>query len=565
MADSARISVIDKVRRFLSNKNNLNVLKLELKDYFFITLGVAVYAFGVNIFMLPYGLTTGGVIGIATILYYITEWDVNRTYFIINVCLLIVAVKTLGLRFCLKTIYGVLSMTFILGLFQDLIANVDADGHLVFPRLLGDETFMACVLGGITDGIGLYLCFANNGSTGGTDIIAAIVNKYKQMSLGSVILACDIIIISSCYPAFHDWFRVIFGFVLMFICSFTLDYCLNKTNQSVQFLIFSRNPEKIADAIVKTGRGVTMLDGEGWYTHSERKVLMSIVRKNEQMYIQRLIKSIDPYAFVSLTNANSVWGEGFDKMKVKEEKKQKRQRTLVFATNSTHKLSEVRAILGDKYDVRSLSDIGCRIDIPRITGSIQENALLKARVIKRYYGFDCIADDTALECDALNGLPGIYSTTYASVSDEETLNNQKAMLHSEQYSEELSNEMLNILHTASVNKDKPIVHDDVKGNVDKVLEKLQGKSRTARLHTAVALVTGEYIDPKKNETHIFDGILEGTIAEQPSSEPKFFYDSIFIPKGYDQTYDELGVDVKNQISQRAIALGKLKDFFEKKA
>ena len=251
-------------------------------------------------------------------------------------------------------------MTYILGLFQGLIADVDASGHLVFPRLLGDETFMACVLGGITDGIGLYLCFANNGSTGGTDIIAAIVNKYKQMSLGTVILACDIIIISSCYPVFHDWFRVIFGFVLLFICSFTLDFCLNKTNQSVQFLIFSRNPQKIADAIVKTGRGVTMLDGEGWYTHSERKVLLSIVRKNEQMYIQRLIKSIDPFAFVSLSNANSVWGEGFDQMKVKAEKQQKGKRTLVFATNSTHKLNEARAILGEKYDVRSLADIGCR-------------------------------------------------------------------------------------------------------------------------------------------------------------------------------------------------------------
>ena len=308
-----------------------------------------------------------------------------------------------------------------------------------------------------------------------------------------------------------------------------------------------------------------MLDGEGWYTHSERKVLLSIVRKNEQMYIQRLIKSIDPFAFVSLSNANSVWGEGFDQMKVKAEKQQKGKRTLVFATNSTHKLNEARAILGEKYDVRSLADIGCRIDIPRITGSIQENALLKARFIKRYYGFDCIADDTALECDALNGLPGIYSTTYTSINDEEVLSDPKFKLHSEQYNEELSNEMLNILHTASANKDKPIQHDDVKGNVEKVLDRLQGKERTAHLRTAVALVTGEYIDPMKNETHIFDGILEGTIAEQPSSEPKFFYDSIFIPKGYDQTYDELGVDIKNQISQRAIALSKLKDFFEKKA
>jgi len=536
----------------------------EIKDYIFITLGVFIYAMGVTVFMLPYGLTTGGVAGIASIVYYATGIEVQITYVTINVALLIAAVKVLGFRFCMKTIYGVGCMTFALWACQRFVEIPDGHGGMMLPKLIGDEAFMACVLGAICDGIGLYICFENNGSTGGTDIIAAIVNKYKQMSLGTVIMACDVIIISSCYFVFHDWYRVIYGFVLLFICSFTLDYCLNKSHQSVQFLIFSRNPEKIADAIVKTGRGVTMLDGEGWYTHTERKVLMSIVRKNEQVYIQRLIKSIDPYAFVSLSNANSVWGEGFDQMKVKAEKKQQGKRTLVFASNSTHKLNEVRAILGDKYDVRSLKDIGCYIDIPRKAGSIQGNALLKARFIKRYYGFDCIADDTALECDALHGLPGIYSTSYTSINDEDVLNNPEERVRSEQYSEELSNEMLNILHINPSKNNGEIPHDDVEGNVSKLLSNLEGKNRSARLHTVVALVTGEYIDPTKNETQLFDGVLEGTIAETPSSEPKFFYDSVFVPEGYEQTYDELGVDVKNQISQRAIAVNKLKDFLEKK-
>lgn len=536
----------------------------EIKDYIFITLGVFIYAMGVTVFMLPYGLTTGGVAGIASIVYYATGIEVQITYVTINVALLIAAVKVLGFRFCMKTIYGVGCMTFALWACQRFVEIPDGHGGMMLPKLIGDEAFMACVLGAICDGIGLYICFENNGSTGGTDIIAAIVNKYKQMSLGTVIMACDVIIISSCYFVFHDWYRVIYGFVLLFICSFTLDYCLNKSHQSVQFLIFSRNPEKIADAIVKTGRGVTMLDGEGWYTHTERKVLMSIVRKNEQVYIQRLIKSIDPYAFVSLSNANSVWGEGFDQMKVKAEKKQQGKRTLVFASNSTHKLNEVRAILGDKYDVRSLKDIGCYIDIPRKAGSIQGNALLKARFVKRYYGFDCIADDTALECDALHGLPGIYSTSYTSINDEDVLNNPEERVRSEQYSEELSNEMLNILHINPSKNNGEIPHDDVEGNVSKLLSNLEGKNRSARLHTVVALVTGEYIDPTKNETQLFDGVLEGTIAETPSSEPKFFYDSVFVPEGYEQTYDELGVDVKNQISQRAIAVNKLKDFLEKK-
>ena len=563
MADSKGIAITDKLFRFLSNKKNLNNITLELKDYFFITLGVSIYALGVNIFMLPYGLTTGGVIGIATILYYLTEWNVNSTYLVINVCLLVVAIKTLGFRFCAKTIYGVMSMTVILGLFQDLIATTDADGHLVFPHLLGDETFMACVLGGITDGIGLYLCFENNGSTGGTDIIAAIVNKYRQTSLGSVILACDVIIISSCYPVFNDWFRVIYGFVLMFICSFTLDYCLNRRHQSVQFLIFSRNPGAIANAIIKNGYGVTMLDGEGWYTHTERKVLISIIRSRQQITVLRLIKSIDPYAFVSMSNANGVWGEGFDKMKVNLEKAQKDKRVLVFASNSTHKLAEVRAILGDKYDIRTLTDIGCTMDIPEKAGSIQGNALLKARFVKRYFGFDCIADDTALECNALHGLPGIYSTNYSQVNDALVLQNTETVHKYEKYNEELSEEMLNILHTKAPVIDRTL-NSNTQANIDKLLGNLEGKDRTARIHTVLALVMGDFDNPTMYETHLFDGVLEGTIAEKPSGEPQFFYDSVFIPNGYDKTYQELGVDVKNKISQRAIAVNKLKDFFEKK-
>ncbi len=535
---------------------------LELRDYFFITLGVCIYSVGVTIFMLPYGLTTGGVVGIASIIYYVSGLEVQNTYIVINILLLIAAIKILGFKFCAKTIYGVLCMTFTLAFFQRLFEQPAPDGGMMFPKLIGDEVFMACVLGGITDGIGLYFCFENNGSTGGTDIIAAVVNKYRQMSLGTVIMACDVVIISSCYFVFHDWFRVIYGFVLLFICSFTLDYCLNRRHQSVQFLIFSRNPDKIANAIIQCGYGVTVLDGEGWYTHTERKVLLSIIRSRQQVNVLRLIKSIDPYAFVSMSNANGVWGEGFDKMNVTVEKTQKGKKVLVFATNSTHKLQEVRAILGDKYDIRTLADVGCNIEIPRSAGSIKGNALLKARFVKRYYGFDCIADDTALECVALNGLPGIYSANYASVDDDELSAAAAKRPKLENYSEELSEEMLRILHSkAAVNDGK--TENNVRANIEKLLSDLDGKDRHASLHTVVALVTGDFDDPTMYETYTFDGVLDGTIAEHPSAEPQFFFDSVFIPDGYDMTYQELGVDVKNQISQRAIAVGKLKDFLEK--
>lgn len=535
---------------------------MEAKDYLMIACGTFLYSVGQVCFMLPYGLTSGGVSGISAIVYYATGTiEVQVTYSIINAVFLIVAVIVLGWKFCMKTIWGVVTTTFWLWLFQRIV--MDPEGHL--PKLIGDEAFMACVLGALIQGTGLFLCFSNNGSTGGTDIIAAIVNKYKNVSLGQVIMLCDIIIISSCYFVFHDWYRVIFGYVMLIVCSMTLDYHTNRSRQSVQFMIFSRNPSAIANAIVKKGHGVTMLNGEGWYTNTERKVIVSIVKRRDQVYIFRLIRSIDPYAFVSMGYVKGVWGEGFDKMKVKRDKELQGKRTLVFASNSEHKLAEVRAILGNKYDIRSLADIGCYIDIPEKAATIQGNALLKANFVKRYYGFDCFADDSALECKALGGLPGVYSSRYASVDIDKEVSKSNNEVTSEPVSEELSKEMLDILHKHAPVVDKPENHN-VSANINKLLNEMAGVSdRSARLHTAVALVVGESSNPKECETTIFDGVLEGTIATEPYGNvaDSFFYDSVFVPLGQNRTYAELGADVKNKISQRFIAINKMKQFIEK--
>ncbi len=538
---------------------------IETKDYLMIAIGTLMYSFGQVVFMLPYGLTSGGVSGVSAIVYYVTNMsghpiEIQITYATINVVFLIAAVTVLGLKFCLKTICGVASTTLWLWLLQRII--MDDSGQL--PKLIGDEAFMACVLGAMIEGTGLFVCFSNNGSTGGTDIIAAIVNKYKNISLGQVIMLCDIVVISSCYFVFHDWYRVIFGFVMLIVCSITLDYHTNRSRQSVQFMIFSRNPDAIANAIVKTGRGVTMLNGQGWYTNTERKVIVSIVKRRDQVNIFRMIKVIDPYAFVSMGNVSGVWGEGFDKMKVRQNKNLQGKRTLVFASNSEHKLAEVRAILGDKYDIRSLADIGCYIDIPEKAETIQGNALLKARFVKRYYGFDCFADDSALECNALNGLPGIYSSSYASVDIGKIFKEKTETIKPEKYNEALSKEMLNILHNHAPIVDKPEGHN-VAANVNKLMNELYGvDDRTAYVHTAVALITGESSDPEECETHTFEGILEGTIAKEiyGAVYDTFFYDSIFIPSGQQKTYQELGSDIKNQISQRAIAINKMKQFIE---
>lgn len=481
----------------------------ESRDYFLITIGLVCYAVGVTLFMLPYEITTGGVAGVALIIYYATGLEVQVSYLAINVTLLVFAVKILGWKFCFRTIYGVAMLTVLLWGLQRLAE--DNAGQL--PLLVGDQRFMACVIGALFEGTGLAFCFLNNGSTGGTDIIAAIVNKYRNVSLGNVLMLCDVCIISSCYPIFHDWNRVVFGFATLLISNFTLDYIMNHQRQSVQFLIFSRNYRKIADAINATGRGVTVLDGTGWYTHTERKVIVCLVRRRSSIDILRLIKGIDPYSFVSMCNVQGVYGEGFDTIKVKQLSK---KRTLVFATNNEHKLEEVRRILGDKFEVRSLKDIGCLVDIPETGSTLQENALQKAQFVNRYFGFDVFADDTGLECEALDGAPGVYSARYAD--------------------------------------DKTHHHDD-EANMQKLLRSLDGKqSRRADFRTVIAFVrTG-------HEPQYFEGRVDGQIIKTRRGNAGFGYDPIFQPDGKDKTFAEMTGEEKNALSHRGRAVQKFVDY-----
>ena len=287
----------------------------ESKDYLAITFGLIVYSLAWVLFMLPYQITTGGVTGIAAIIYYATGVEIQISYFVINAIFLGFALKILGPRFSIKTIYAIFMLTFLLWFFQMLFK--DDQGNL--PQLLGPgQDFMACVIGAGMLGLGIGVVCCNNGSTGGTDIIAWIINKYKDVSLGRMMMYCDIVIISSCYFIFHDWRRVLFGFCVLFVMSIVIDYVINSTRQSVQFLIFSKKYEEIAEGIAtKIDRGVTLLDGQGWYSKKEIKVVVVLAKKRESLDIFRLIKDIDPDAFISQSNVVGVYGEGFDKLKVK--------------------------------------------------------------------------------------------------------------------------------------------------------------------------------------------------------------------------------------------------------
>ncbi|WP_177604820.1 YitT family protein [uncultured Phocaeicola sp.] len=280
----------------------------EVKDYLLIALGMIMYGIGWTVFLLPSDIPSGAVPGIASIIYWACGFPVQYTYLIINFILLLLALKILGLRFCLKTIFAVFILTFILTVIQ----------HVVTGQLIHNQPFMSCVLGASFCGAGIGIAFSANGSTGGTDIIAAIVNKYRDISLGRVILICDIIIITSSYLVLKDWEKVVYGYVVLFISSFTLDQVVNSSRQSVQFFIISAKYEEIGRRINKDlHRGVTFIDGVGCYTHNNVKLMFVLAKKRESNTIFRLIKDIDPHAFVSQSAVIGVFGEGFDRIKVK--------------------------------------------------------------------------------------------------------------------------------------------------------------------------------------------------------------------------------------------------------
>mgnify|MGYP003010698442 CR=1 FL=1 len=285
------------------------VLLRETRDYLMIALGMILYGIGWTVFLLPNDITTGGVPGIASIVFWATGFPVQYTYFLINAVLLMLALKILGFKFSIKTIFAVFTLTFFLSLIQELTADM---------HLLQDQPFMACVLGASFCGSGIGIAFSSNGSTGGTDIIAAIINKYRDITLGRVMMICDMIIITSSYFVLKDWEKVVYGFVTLYVCSFVLDQIVNSARQSVQFFIFSKEYEKIADRITKeTHRGVTVLDGIGWYSKHNVKVLVVLAYKRQSIDIFRLVKDIDPNAFISQSSVIGVYGEGFDRLKVK--------------------------------------------------------------------------------------------------------------------------------------------------------------------------------------------------------------------------------------------------------
>ena len=300
------------------------------KEYLIMTIGLLLYVLGWSIFLVPNNLVGGGVTGIASIVQYATGGviKIGWTYLAVNAVLLIIALKTLGKSFGGKTVYAVLLCSMGLNLFQRIIPQ-----EFIQTMALDNGKLMCTIIGAIMAGAGIGISMSQGGSTGGTDIIALIVNKYRGVSPGRMILWMDAAIIlsslivpsympdGSLMPFTEKVTTVVYGFVLITLVSTALDMVLSGSKQSVQLFILSKKSAEIADAITHDlHRGVTVLDGKGWYTKQSMEVLMVLTRKADLNILLRYIRAIDPDVFMSVSSVTGVYGKGFDALKTARKK-----------------------------------------------------------------------------------------------------------------------------------------------------------------------------------------------------------------------------------------------------
>ncbi|HNY23235.1 MAG TPA: YitT family protein [Bacteroidales bacterium] len=288
-----------------------------VKEYTFITIGLLIYVLAWNTFLIPNQLVGGGVTGIATLIFYSTGLPISITYFGINTVLILIGLKTIGWRFGVKTIYGVVFSSLAFQLIPGFLPE-----DLIQAMSLDNGKLISALIGAVISGTGVGIVIAQGGSTGGTDIVAQIVNKYRNISPGRIMLWCDLVIIGASY-FFSDeptvglkLAVVLYGYLIIGLSSYSVDLILSGAKRSVQYFIFSEHYAEIADRITREmHRGVTVITSEGWYTKSEHKVLMVILRRTESNALAKIVKEIDRNAFMSVGSVTGVYGAGFEVLK----------------------------------------------------------------------------------------------------------------------------------------------------------------------------------------------------------------------------------------------------------
>lgn len=300
-------------------KMTFSTIFKEVKSYVIIAIGLLLYVLGWEIFLLPNHLVGGGVTGISAILLYALGIPVSVTFFVINAILIAIAMKVIGAGFGIKNIYAIIVTTL---LFQFVPQFITPDSEFVQEIAISNGKLISALFGGVLTGLGIGISFMQGGSSGGTDIIALMVAKFHNITPGKMILYMDVVIISSSLlipNADATWgmrlATVLYGFMLITTNSSVVDMTMAGQRQSVQAFIFSKKYGEIADAITKgLGRGVTVLEGEGWYTKQENKMLIVVIHKTQTNNLRNLIKNIDKEAFISMSAVASVYGRGFQQI-----------------------------------------------------------------------------------------------------------------------------------------------------------------------------------------------------------------------------------------------------------
>lgn len=272
------------------------------ESYLIITFALVISAIGWVGFLIKSKIVAGGLMGLSTLIFMYTGLPVGPVNFVMNAILILFAMKILGRGFGFKTIYSLALLSFLVYVLQ---VYIDAP---IVP-----DKFMAAIIGGSLIGFSIGMLLTQGGSTGGTEIVAMVVNKYRNVSPGRVMMVCDIIIIGSSYLYFRDIEALVYGYVVMGLMSGLADMVLTGSKQSVQIFIVSKKTQELADAIsTEVRRGMSILNGRGFYTNENREFIVMIVRKTEMHEVLHIIKQTDEEAFISVANVMGVYGKGFD-------------------------------------------------------------------------------------------------------------------------------------------------------------------------------------------------------------------------------------------------------------
>lgn len=300
-------------------------LWVSARDYFFIIVGLALYAFGFSAFILPQKVVMGGMAGLGSVVFFATQrladngsfpWaiPVGVTMYVVNFILLAIAFKVVARTFVVRTLFGMTVLSILIYFFQSMFSDLN---------ILPNDHLLNLILGSALMGIGIGTVFIHNGSSGGTDIVAAMVNKVSNVTIGRTMMICDCLIVGSAFFVLgYSLGEIVYGLLVTVLTGYMCDLVINSDRQAVQFTIFSSKWEEIAKAVnLEANRGCTAFHGMGCYSRKEVTMLLVMCRKIESVTIYRIIKAIDENAFITQTNVNGVYGRGFDKIKVKNKRK----------------------------------------------------------------------------------------------------------------------------------------------------------------------------------------------------------------------------------------------------